>query len=485
MSPPASLPTLAPRIPGQISPEPEVPTSTDHTEAEWEEKRPLIVQLYLHDNKKLVQLMSILESRYGFAATQQMYKKRLRKWNVRKRAYRKTDGDSGASSPSNVAQSPATATKTQPTSPTQDTMTLTPIAAPTQQAGLEMVLNSVFSWSAGKLEATSIAADPMSRYLASPNSPPKQDSRTMYRTFELVFDLFNRGQGMLAGKAAQKGFYSLEFVLTEDHPDLIWHILDSIYDMVDRNHLQLLWLFLNHATLLATQRLPARHPLLQILEQLMRCSYETQEDREYVCHLLRQAWLRNVDLLGEHIESSTPQQIWPYEQLIWDGRTRLRKNSALAMRQQLMGQALDALQATYESAPATNTADKLRIEALALEFTQMDVGDKVNAERLAVDLLQHTSDIDSRVNARFQAYAWKMVARLQEQKQELDAAETNLRRAIAMREAAHGANDDIRVIRDMWVLARLLYKVGKTKEAEAVQLDALGRAKTFLEGVQH
>lgn len=69
MPPPAVLPTLAPRIPGQMSPEPEAPTSTDHTEAEWEEKRPMIIQLYLHDNKKLVQLMSILESRYGFAAT--------------------------------------------------------------------------------------------------------------------------------------------------------------------------------------------------------------------------------------------------------------------------------------------------------------------------------------------------------------------------------------------------------------------------------
>jgi hypothetical protein len=41
----------------------------DHSEAEWEEKRPVIQQLYLEDNKKLVELMVILESRYGFAAT--------------------------------------------------------------------------------------------------------------------------------------------------------------------------------------------------------------------------------------------------------------------------------------------------------------------------------------------------------------------------------------------------------------------------------
>lgn len=66
---PSLLPTLAPRIPGQTPPEPDAPTSTDHTEAEWEAKRPLIIQLYLNENKKLVQLMAILESRHGFAAT--------------------------------------------------------------------------------------------------------------------------------------------------------------------------------------------------------------------------------------------------------------------------------------------------------------------------------------------------------------------------------------------------------------------------------
>jgi hypothetical protein len=67
--PPPLLPMLAPRIPGQTPPEPEPPSSTDHNEAEWERMRPLITQLYYQDGKKLVQVMAILESRYGFAAT--------------------------------------------------------------------------------------------------------------------------------------------------------------------------------------------------------------------------------------------------------------------------------------------------------------------------------------------------------------------------------------------------------------------------------
>jgi hypothetical protein len=67
--PPPLLPALAPRIPGQTPPEPEPPTTTDHTESEWEAMRPVITQMYFHDGKKLVQVMAIMEGRYAFAAT--------------------------------------------------------------------------------------------------------------------------------------------------------------------------------------------------------------------------------------------------------------------------------------------------------------------------------------------------------------------------------------------------------------------------------
>lgn len=426
--------------------------------------RPVITQMYFQDGKKLVQVMAIMESRYGFAATQQMYKKRLRKWGVRKRAYRKTDIDSTASSPASLVASPSGVTQRAP-SPAQDALALMTVSTPSQYAGLESVLSSVFSWSACKLESTTLISDPMSRYLANPEEPPRQDSRTMYRTFELVYDLYHRGQGLLAGKAAFKAVESLEYVLTEDHPDLIWHILDSIYDMVDRNDPWLLSLFLSRAAQVAKHRYPAHHPLLRILAQLTSCSFNTQQDRDYVCHLLRQAWLRNVDVLGQHIDKSAPRTLWPYEQLIWDGRTRLRKDSALARRRQTMGDALGSLEAAFDRSQTDQNSESLRAEALSLEFTQMDLGDRETAELKAWELLNRTSTSETRTNARFQAYAWKMIARLQEQRRDLVAAEANLRRAVAMREAAHGAPNDLRVIRDMWVLAGFLYEIGKTEEA--------------------
>ncbi len=43
--------------------------SREHTEAEWKSMRGVIEQLYIHENRKLVETMAILESKYGFAAT--------------------------------------------------------------------------------------------------------------------------------------------------------------------------------------------------------------------------------------------------------------------------------------------------------------------------------------------------------------------------------------------------------------------------------
>lgn len=351
-------------------------------------------------------------------------------------------------------------------------------------ANLEVVLGSVFTWSQAKLDSNLVASDPMSQYLAHPNHPPIQDSRTMYRTFELVFDLWNHGKGDLAGMAARRGFYALEFVLTDDHPDLIWHVLDTIYDMADRGHLQLLGMFIEHASVLAHRQLPVQHPLLRILQQLRQCDFQTDQGRAYVCHLLRQAWLQNVELLSRHIGSLRSEKLWLYEQLIWDGRTRLRKGSELARSRDAMNNALGALAAKHREDNNPDESEQLRIEALMLEFTQMDLGDKEKAEQLACDLLQRTESESSTAplsSARFHAYARKMLARIQEDRQEWDPAEENMRLAIRKREAAHGTNNNLRVIRDMWVLAAYFQRAGRMVDAEQITADALVRAERCLE----
>ncbi|SPJ78030.1 uncharacterized protein FTOL_06419 [Fusarium torulosum] len=488
------LPVLAPRLPGCPPVVDDRTYTKEHTEDEWESMRDVIRKLYIKDNRKLNETMAILQARYGFAATEQMFKKRLKKWNLRKRTYRKGLSNSADSTPTNVTEGSGASTlddqgssssSASPEEHQDDPNTAVALVRPSNTgpySNLEQVLGSVFNWSQAKLEFLPAISDPMSKYLANPNSPPIQDSRTMYRIFELVFDLWYHGKGDLAGMAARRGFYVLEFVLSDDHPDLIWHVLDTIFDMVDRGHLQLLGLFLDHATVLAKRQLPAQHPLLLILQQLRNCDYHSDEGRSYLCHLLRQAWLRNVDLLGQHIESSDAHRLWLYEQLIWDGRTRLRKGSELSKRQDAMYQALERMSEAQNTTPAVVDADQLRVEALRLEFTQMDVGDKKKAEELAVNLLDLTrTDTGPRSNDRFHAYALKMLARVQEEKQDWATAEQNLQHAISKREVAHGANNNLRVIRDMWVLAAHYQKAGRQADADNITADALSRAQKYLE----
>ncbi|KAK1757156.1 hypothetical protein QBC47DRAFT_175820 [Echria macrotheca] len=51
---------------------------------EWETHRPAIQDLYLNQNLPLKEVMGIMEERYGFRATQRMYKTRIKSWGLDK-----------------------------------------------------------------------------------------------------------------------------------------------------------------------------------------------------------------------------------------------------------------------------------------------------------------------------------------------------------------------------------------------------------------
>lgn len=418
-----------------------------------------------------------------------MFKKRLKKWNYRKRTYRKGSQDTATPAPATpmtIVNEDIDVEEVPRTSSTE-VMAIPTYRQPSplnSHAQLESILGSICSWSCCKLETYEIKTDQMSRYLASPSQPPIQDSRTMYRTFELVFDLWKRGRGDLAGMAARKGFYILEYVLAEDHPDLIWHVLDVIYDMIDKGHLQLLGIFLGHASALAESKLQTRHPLYRILQELRKCRFQTEEERQQAKHTLRQAWLRNVDLLSGQIGSFPSGSLWLYEQLIWDARTSLRNESDLKRKAVDMTRALEAL--TVRPGAGAGADDdpnsrNLRITALMLEFAQMDLKNKDRAEELAERLLNDTRELETPSGARFHAYASKMLARIHEGRHEMELAEKNLQFAIRKREAAHGKESNIRVVRDMWVLSNFYQRVGKMDEANQVATEAINRARRGLE----
>jgi hypothetical protein len=65
----SALPTLAPRLPGNTVEVAQRPSAKEHSEGEWRNKKELIRKLYLVDNRKLNDIMVIMESQHGFAAT--------------------------------------------------------------------------------------------------------------------------------------------------------------------------------------------------------------------------------------------------------------------------------------------------------------------------------------------------------------------------------------------------------------------------------
>ena len=65
----SSLPILAPRLPGSSHLAGPRPCPKEHSEQEWQDKKNLIRELYISDNRKLHEIMAIMEAKHSFAAT--------------------------------------------------------------------------------------------------------------------------------------------------------------------------------------------------------------------------------------------------------------------------------------------------------------------------------------------------------------------------------------------------------------------------------
>lgn len=65
----SQLPMLAPRPAGEAPLVPDKQSSKEHTEEEWESQRDIIEHLYINENRKLVDTMAVMVSKYEFAAT--------------------------------------------------------------------------------------------------------------------------------------------------------------------------------------------------------------------------------------------------------------------------------------------------------------------------------------------------------------------------------------------------------------------------------
>ncbi|KAM7185854.1 hypothetical protein V8F20_011625 [Naviculisporaceae sp. PSN 640] len=305
-----SLPVLAPALHSPISSansgtQPCPQSAMTHTRAEWEAMYPEIERLYVRERWKLQAIMKFMESRYGFKATPQMYKKRFAKWGFQKNKKRWATAD------------PA----------------LSVLNLSCDQSDVKfMFLDSVRSWSLSFYEEPHKHLIPLS---------PTVKANEISFAFKMIVGLLDRGRGELAGRLARKAFLLAEGLLTLDGPALLWNLLDLMHHMLishahgtnpalPHHTTQLFHMLIVHLDALVANKFKVheKHPLTTILRLLRRLTGASSASvnrthsttnplklNPEVAPLLEQAWNLNAKLMFENFSAKLLHVYW---YLSWD-----------------------------------------------------------------------------------------------------------------------------------------------------------------------
>lgn len=184
----------------------------------------------------------------------QMYKKRLTKWGFEKSSKR---------SASSNAMTEKVAIKPSRQYWNDSSLSASPELCEDDNLTL-LLLTSVRAWSASFYESL----QPEAGQLAPTARSCSGRSEEISFAFKLVIDMFERGQGMLAGKLARKAFLILEDLLLLDGPAAMWNLLEMMHHIVACGHLQLFQLLSSHLSAIAYERMPKTHPLPAVLRAL-------------------------------------------------------------------------------------------------------------------------------------------------------------------------------------------------------------------------
>ncbi|KAM7187461.1 hypothetical protein V8F33_011201 [Rhypophila sp. PSN 637] len=272
-----------------------------HTKADWEAMHPELERLYVMERRKLHEIMRFMETKHGFKATTQMYKKRFAKWGFQKNKKRWATAD------------PA--------------LSVLNLACGETDVKF-MFLSSVRTWSDAFYE------DPHKH--RAPVAPTIEANEINF-AFKMIIELLDRGYGELAGRVARKAFLLIEKILTVDGPALVWNLLDVMHNMVvshlsganpamQQQTTQLFQMLLAHLDALVVNRfkIPEAHPLPTLLRLLKRLATESKTTKDGATHypinphtatLLEQAWGLNAKLIFDNFDPSLLHVYW---YLSWD-----------------------------------------------------------------------------------------------------------------------------------------------------------------------
>lgn len=194
-----------------------------------------------------------------------MFKKYLRKWGLVKRQKHSLSASVGHA-PKNgpqkqnrmLLQDSSVAAGLQ----CQKTLLPSPVSglhAPLAEKSLGHLLAGMHNWVLG------VADMPRT----SPFMTVSRRSREMLQTFTLAADLLLKNEGLRAGKAMRKVFLQLEDAIHDLNVDVMWNMLDIVYELSTLKQNTLLDIFTRHLSAISQQRLPSTHPIAELAHQML------------------------------------------------------------------------------------------------------------------------------------------------------------------------------------------------------------------------
>ncbi|KAK3619586.1 hypothetical protein LTR56_023918 [Elasticomyces elasticus] len=419
--------------------------------------------------------MHYMETKYGFKATQQMYKKRFTKWGTQKNSRQST-----TSTPTSM-----TMEVSRKSSPSRNRCSVPLFRQLSNNDSVVLLfLSSVQIWSVSFYESVDSASASIRQF------PPELTEETNF-TFKLVVDMLSSSQGSLAGRLARKAFLLLEEMVKLDGPALVWNMLEIIHHMPT-------------VSPGGSEALPASGSLLSTgaflfwVERAWALNAEILfghfDDRLAIVNATKK-WLGYVTLRQIPSTTAEADQTGDYQITSFEEDGMLQHRSATPVRtspprnyDKLRASSLRALRNHAEyilSRSATSPGDAVTLLRILAGLVTAKVLGEWPA---ATDLLETGIEVKARISrgqATIVACALKTSMDLNAKYDRFEApldTVGRMRSVVALREYAN-AEKDPRLIREMLLLENTLVAAGEHRKAFDVRETVYRRLEDYVRDI--
>ncbi|KAI0128766.1 Clr5 domain-containing protein [Xylariales sp. AK1849] len=458
-----------------------------HSDAQWLAMFPHIQRLYMQEERPLKEVVSLMEQRYGFKATERMYKRRLVRWKMFKYAPRKRTRDSQG--PTDLTSSRGYGVLLCPGSCHQKVEPVAidfilPRYSPLDQSSLA-ILYSIRDWTETHFELR-CALRSAERSLSGTHV---QGSPEVYSAFALASALYSRGAGHLAGKAVRKGFIAAENAIRKMDVKIIWNFVDVAYEMIQQKQTKLLKLFVSHIAALCIRFLSGHHPVAKAFRQLALMPEKDQ------VNIIEQAWRCNIDSLSQFVTEANLlyYALDPWDRVLkehfeWSSRNpelteagHDNPNNAMIIRglTQFVRETELMKRNPFNSiSPNADRIDEFQ-ETRIRNTTLISIIDVFSFSQTTLEELREPLSLGKKLGLTGYGLALKgRIPQLLANK-DFEATETSFRHSIQMLESMP-EESHLEVLQQLCALEGVFYQAGNLKQARSVGGQVIEHAKAYL-----